>query len=190
MKSLERPMSPAPGRFVTWCLAAALAMTAVPAHAFELIPSLGITRSTDAGATEGKFFGGLALRTSILQFFKLEGGIQYRQDAVPGTEIEVRQWPLTASLWVTPIPLVYAGGGLGWYRTTYDYPQTLPIKDTTTQNLAVHLGGGVTIPVAPRLGLDLNGRYIFLQPDKTNPQVPTTFNPDFWSLGLGLVISF
>jgi hypothetical protein len=55
--------------------------------------------------------------------------------------------------------------------------------------MGVHLGGGVNLPIAPRLGLDLNGRYIFMQKED-DLQVPTTFNPDFWTLGLGLAISF
>ena len=30
-------------------------------------------------------------------------------------------WPITASLWFTPIPMLYAGGGVGWYQVTLNY---------------------------------------------------------------------
>ena len=46
------------------------------------------------------------------------------------------------------------------------------------------------LPIAPRPGLDLSGRYIFMQKDDNNLQVPTTFDPDFWTAGVGLAIKF
>ena len=158
------------------------------AQAIEVIPSLGYTKSTDTNAGDARAFGGLAVRAPLLPFLKVEGGIAYRQDSFAGGDVKVRQWPVTASLWAAPLPMVYAGGGVGWYRTTYDYASNLLIEDSTTEKVAVHLGGGVELPIAPRLGLDLNGRYIFMQKDKSNIQVPTTFNPDFWTVALGLAI--
>jgi opacity protein-like surface antigen len=160
------------------------------AQAVELIPSLGITKSTDTNAGDAKGFGGLALRTSLLSFLKLEGGVGYRQDSFAGGDIKVRQWPATASLWVSPFPILYGGAGVGWYRTTTDYRASLQIKDTTTKKMGVHLGGGMNVPIAPHLGLDLSGRYIFMKKDKASPLVPTTFNPDFWTTSLGLAIKF
>jgi len=181
--------------FATRALAGTLALALVTtsvgtARAIEIIPSLGITKSTDADAGDAKGFGGLAIRAGLLPFLKAEGGIGYRQDSFVGGDVKVRQWPVTASLWVAPLPMVYAGGGVGWYRTTLDYSSALPIEDSTTMKTGVHLGGGVSVPVAPRLGLDLNGRYIFMQKDKSTLAVPTTFNPDFWTLALGLAIKF
>jgi len=38
------------------------------------------------------------------------------------------------------------------------------------------------------MSLDLNGRYVFMQQDANNIQVPTSFNPDFWNLTVGLAI--
>jgi hypothetical protein len=161
------------------------------AHAFEVIPSLGMTKSTDTNAGDGKLFGGLAVRFPLLPFVKIEGGIAYRQDEILDSNIQIRQWPMTLSLWLTPAPLVYAGAGIGWYRTTLDFPSTTPLlKDSTSQKVGVHLGGGLVIPIAPRLGLDVHGRYIFMQADDTSPLVPSTFNPDFWTLGAGLAIKF
>jgi opacity protein-like surface antigen len=171
-------------------LATLAATSAGVARAVELIPSLGVTKSTDTNASDAKGYGGLALRVPILPFLKAEGGIGYRQDAFASGDLKVRQWPVTASLWFAPLPMVYAGGGVGWYRTTLDWNSSLPIKDSTTLKTGVHLGGGVQVPIAPQLGLDLNGRYIFLQRDKSTLEVPTTFNPDYWTLSLGLAIKF
>ena len=86
--------------------------------------------------------------------------------------------------------MLYAGGGLGWYQTTYDYASDVPIEDSTEMTMGIHLGGGLNVPIAPRLGLDLSGRYVFMQKSDQNLQLPTTFNPDFWSTSLGLAISF
>lgn len=158
------------------------------ARAVEIIPSLGVTKSTDENAGDAKAFGGLAARFSVLPFLKLEGGIGYRQDSFGGGDVTMRQWPMTASVWAAPLPMVYAGGGFGWYRTSFDYRNELPFESSTTLKTGVHLGGGVSVPVAPKLALDLNGRYIFMQKGNDPAQVPTTFDPDFWSLSLGLAI--
>jgi hypothetical protein len=175
-------------QFATVVVLAALTLIgARRAHAVELIPSLGVTKSADETADDAIAMGGLALRFPLLPFLKAEGAIGYRQDSYAEGSLKVRQWPLTTSLWLSPLPSLYAGGGLGWYRTTFDYSDNTLVADDTSMQMGVHLGGGVGLPLSPALGLDLNGRYIFMQADNDNVQVPTTFNPDFWSLSLGLV---
>jgi hypothetical protein len=172
---------------------AALLLSTLPlipatGRAMELIPSIGMTKSTDTSGGDSKFSGGLALRWPVLPFLKLEGGITYREDSFDDDALKLRQWPVTVSAWVFPFPMLYAGGGLGWYRSTYDYKDPL-LNDTTTDDIGIHLGGGVIVPLGPKLGLDLNGRYIFMQ--KNNDiQLPTTFDPDFWNASLGLAIRF
>lgn len=162
-----------------------------PAAASELIPSIGVTKSTDTHAGDAKAYAGLALRTSLLPILKGELGIAYRQDVFGMDDyLKVRQWPVTASLWLVPAPALYVGGGVGWYRTTLDYSNAIPIKDTTSDKLGVHLGGGVDFPLGPKLGLDLQGRYIFMKKDQETLTVPTTFNPDFWTVSAGLAIGF
>lgn len=170
-------------------LAALISVPADIARAVQLIPSVGYTKSTDSNAGSGKLYGGVALRAPLLPFLSAEGGIAYRDESFSNGDLTVRMWPVTASLWLTPVPMVYAGGGIGWYRTSYDYRSTLPVEDTTTSDIGLHLGGGLAIPLAPTLGLDLNGRYIFMQDDDV-VQLPTEFNPGFWSTSLGLAISF
>lgn len=170
--------------------AALASLAAVPSRALELVPSIGVTKSTDKNAGDANGFGGLALRVPLTPFLKAEAGIGYRQDSFAGGDLKVRQWPISASLWVSPFPVGYVGGGVGWYRTTLDWNSRLPIDDSTSQKLGVHLGGGATFPITPKLGLDLNGRYIFMKQDDGTLQVPTTFNPNFWNVAAGLAIKF
>jgi len=188
---IHRTTSAAATRLLIGTLLAASLMSASAgtSRAMQLIPSLGFTKATDTNADAGKFYGSVGLRASLLPFLAAEGGIGYRDDSFSNGDLKVRQWPVTASLWLTPIPVLYAGGGLGWYRTTYDYKSTLPYKDSTTDKVGVHLGGGLAIPVTPALGLDVNGRYIFMQKDNS-VVFPSKFNPDFWSTSVGLAIKF
>lgn len=188
---IHRAISTAATRFLigTLLLAILAALPAGISRAAQLIPSVGFTKSTDSSAGSGKVYGGVALRAPLLPFLSAEGGIAYRDESTSNGDLTVRMWPVTASLWLTPVPVLYAGGGLGWYRTSYDYRSALPFEDTTTNDVGVHLGGGLAIPLAPRLGLDLNGRYIFMQ-DDNKVQLPTEFNPGFWSTSVGLAISF
>ena len=170
-------------------LLSTLALIPTSSRALELIPSLGMTKSVDSNADAAAFSGGLALRAPVLPFLKLEGGITYREDSYYDQGLKVRQWPVTVSAWLTPFPMFYAGGGLGWYRTTYDYQAPLTQTDQTTDAIGVHLGGGVLIPLGAKMSLDGNGRYVFLQ--KNNDiELPTSFNPDFWTASVGLAIRF
>jgi len=158
-------------------------------HAFQLIPSIGFTKSTDSGAGDGNFSAGLAIRAPLGPMFAAEGGISYREEAFSGDAVRVRMWPVSASLWLTPASNLYAGGGLGWYRTTYDYRADVPVQDQTTSQIGLHMGGGLLLPISPQLGLDLHGRYVFMQAND-NVQLPTAFDPDFWNASLGLAIRF
>jgi hypothetical protein len=173
----------------TLLLVTLVSVSAGIGRAAQFIPAIGFSKATDTNAGDGQFFGSVALRAPLLPFLSAEGGIAYRQDSFANDDLKVRQWPVTASLWLTPLPMLYAGGGLGWYRTSYDYRSTLLFKDTTSDKIGVHLGGGLAVPVAPHLGLDLNGRYVFMAKDNS-VKFPTEFNPDFWNASLGLAIKF
>ena len=162
----------------------------VRAGGLEIIPSIGMSKGTDSNAGDAKFSGGLALRAPVLPFLKLEAGIAYRQASLTANnDVTLRVWPVTASAWPTPFPSVYMGGGVGWYRETIDYSAALPFADATTSKLGEHVGAGVLFPIGPKLGLDVSGRYVFMQKDN-DLHLPTTFNPDVWSASAGLAIKF
>ena len=163
-------------------------VTSRSAQAVEIIPSVGITKPATSSNERAQVSGGLALRGSFLPLLKSEVGIAYRREAL-NDNLHVRMWPVTASLWLQPIPALYAGGGVGWYHTTLDYAEALPLQDETRQEFGMHVGGGLRVPIASALALDLSGRYVFM--DSQQSQLPpTTWDPDFWTTTLGLAIHF
>jgi hypothetical protein len=170
------------------CLLGAILGHASVASSTELIPSVGLTRSVDSDKV--KLLYGVALRSYVIpRILKGEIAGQYCRQTLYGGDLKLRIWPVTASLYVAPISMLYAGAGVGWYHTTYDYDESLGFEDETRQEFGVHVGGGMQVPIVPSAALDLNGRYVFLQ-DQESKLIPDEFNPDFWSLTLGLAISF
>jgi hypothetical protein len=160
------------------------------AHAAEIIPSVGVSRSAD-GSSPAKFYTGVSLRSSIIPMVKADLGIAYRQDDVSNGLAKATTWPMTLSAWLAPVPLVYAGGGVGWYRTSYSFagvPGYTALAATNT-TFGTHVGGGISWPLVPMLSLDLNARYVMLEKSK-DAQVPSNYDPKFWSTSLGLGIKF
>ena len=159
------------------------------ARAAEIVPSVGFTRATD-GDGDLKMFAGLAVRGSVLPMVKSEIGIAYRNDPYMNGDLNVKMYPVTASLWLSPLPTFYLGGGVGFYHTTFDYKETVPVQDKTSQEFGTHLGGGLTIPILPAVAsLDLNARYVRLR-DKETPLSPGTVEQSFLSTALGVAIKF
>lgn len=169
------------------CLVGAALFVAPVPHALaaELIPSVGLTRSVDSNDTQSQI--GLALRGGLVPgVLDTELGVGYRKDRYSNGALEVTQVPVTASLLVTPIPSLHADAGVGWYDTRLDYKDPA-LPDETKQKFGVHVGGGFDIPLAPVVALDVTGRYVMLQKQDSR-LVPRTFNPDFWTLSLGLAV--
>lgn len=153
----------------------------------EIVPALGITKQVDGDETQ--MSGSLSLRGDLLPILMAEVGASYRSEDRFNDQLHLRQWPITASLYLRPARPVYAGAGVGLYHTTFDYDDALGIEDDTRQEFGVHVGGGFQIPLSPAVGLDLNGRYVMMQ-DQESRLVPENFDPDFWTTNLGLAIRF
>lgn len=188
-KPLDRTRRTGLGVLIVALLLAAFVLPLAPtrSYATEIIPSYGITKSKDSDDVKGMF--GLALRAALVRDLlqtEIAGG--YRTESRSNGAVDVRQWPITASLLLAPRDLFYVGAGVGWYNTTYDYESEL-IEDDTTQDFGVHLGGGLKIPLSPRVGADLGGRYVMLQ-DQESRLIPEKFNPSFWTLQAGLALKF
>ena len=170
-------------------LLAALLAGIQAARAAEIVPSVGLTRAT-SGDGDVKMFAGLAVRGSVLPLVQSEIMVAYRNDPYFSGDLNVRMWPVTASLWVSPLPTFYVGGGVGFYHTTYDYKNTLPFQDQTKEQFGTHVGGGVTIPLVPAVAsLDLNARYVHLN-DTDAPISPLAVKQSFVSTSLGVAIKF
>ena len=160
------------------------------AHAAEIIPAIGVSRTAD-GSGSAKFYTGVSLRASVLPMVKADLGIAYRQDDIANGFAKATTWPMTLSAWLAPVPLVYAGGGVGWYRTSYTFPglPAYAAAAATNTTFGTHVGGGISWPLVPMLSLDLNGRYVMLE-KSNNSQIPSNYDPKFWSMSLGLGIKF
>jgi hypothetical protein len=158
------------------------------ASAAEIIPSIGITKAVHDDDAQSKIYGGLAVRAPLLPALKVEVGAAYRTEERAAGALDVRMWPVTASLWLQPLPILYAGGGVGWYHTTLDYAAPLESQSHTTEQFGVHLGGGLEVPFGPA-ALDLNGRYVFMNTQRSQLP-PAQWDPDFWTTTLGLAIKF
>ena len=170
-------------------LAFALAAGIALAHAAEIIPSVGLSKSINGDDTNPS--AGLALRGQLAPMLATEVGVQYRSESRDNDLLRVKMWPITTSLWLTPIPALYAGAGVGWYNMSFQYSDAVvpPLENHTEQDFGVHVGGGVRVPVTPAAALDLNGRYVMLR-DQEDRLVPQHFDPDFWNMSLGLALHF
>ena len=161
------------------------------AHAVELVPSIGITRTSQDNA-DSKSYYGFAFRGNLLPMFKHESAIGYRSEEVTDPlgllTLKMTTVPITESIWFQPIPLVYAGAGVGFYFSSLTY-ENVPVPETQERKFGYHIGGGVNFPLAPMIAVDLQGRYVFMD------EVPTSLpqgnlDPDFWSTSVGIAIKF
>lgn len=158
------------------------------AHATEsfLIPSVGMTRAIH-GDNEVTPFGQLALRTRWSPLVSSEIGVGYRQDRYDDGALTVRTWPVQATLWLSPIPQVYAGAGVGMYNSSLDFRDDLGLRNRTTQRFGTHVGGGLAIPLTSGVGLDLNAKYVFLERQNVDF---FSFDPSHWTTSAGLAFRF
>jgi hypothetical protein len=164
-------------------------LTVAPVAAGEVIPSLGLTRTID-GDDDVKMYGGVALRAPLASALKAEVSVMYRNEERLGGDVDIRMWPVTGSLWVSPVPVFYLGGGVGWYNTTIDYADEIPLDSETSQDFGVHLGGGLAVPITSSVGVDLGGRYVFMEEVETEFEDLGNLDPDFWTTSLGLSLTF
>ncbi|HZE19416.1 MAG TPA: hypothetical protein VE402_04770 [Candidatus Angelobacter sp.] len=170
-------------------LAALVMCAAIKAQAAtEIIPSAGLTRGTDSDDTKAIY--GLALRTSAIpSLVDLELKGQYRNQMVLSGAAREHQWPVSASLWLTPLRALYAGAGVGWYHTTLDFQGPTAPPTETFEKFGVHAGGGLRVPFGSAAALDLNGRYVWME-NQESVSIPQKFDPDFWDMSLGLAFRF
>ena len=159
------------------------------ARAAEIVPSVGLTHAT-SGDGGYKPCAGLAMRGSVLPMVKAELGVAYRNDPYQNGNLNVRMWPVTTSLWLTPLPMFYFGGGAGLYHTTYDYKDGLGLQDETSSEFGTHLGGGLAFPIVPAIAsIELGGRYIHLR-EKGTLLAPGSIKQSYINTSLGVAIKF
>ena len=155
------------------------------ARAAEIVPSVSWSHpaGSDGKATTS---GGLALRNALLPMVKYEIGAGYSNQKLDDAGTRLRETPITASLWLAPMPTWYVGGGIGWYNSSLQHPSGSGLGDENTHPMGTHLGGGFMIPIVPAVAsLDLGGRYVFM--GKDTPPLPTG-KADSWSVSAGVAL--
>jgi hypothetical protein len=180
-------------RAVSGALALVLLLLTGPgaAHALQIVPSVGLSQNTDGGDNHVTL--ALALRQNLVPRVQAEIQVGHRSEesSFAGQSFTMRTIPVTASVWASPVPMLYAGGGVGLYVQAVEYENNLFPASNETQ-FGAHLGGGMRFPLAPAVGLDLHGRYVFLGDleEQSSLLSSAEFNPSFWSVSAGLAIGF
>lgn len=158
------------------------------AQAAQIVPSVGVSKISDAD--DSRFTMALALRQSLAPRVQAELQVAHRSEEMSfsGQNVTMRTIPLTASLWVSPVPMLYVGGGVGMYAQAVEFENNL-FPASNENDFGAHLGGGMKFSMTPMLGLDLQARYVFLG-DQTSSMSSGSFDPSFWSAAAGLIIGF
>lgn len=149
-------------------LAAALLADLANAQSDEDVPTrwggLGLggryAYVTNRESDESTHMGGGLLRARS-EFIGVEGAVDYRNEDLVG-EVDLKSWPVSASLLLYPLPPLYALAGLGWYNSTVDFPDDSLFEDQTDTELGYHFGVGVEAPIAPTVRLTGDVRWHFV----------------------------
>lgn len=156
---------------------------------FSLGPAGGYLRAR--GSDRGTWTGGVQARLH-LGIFAAEASVQVHENEYEHGDVHVTQYPVQLTAFLYPIPVgpvrPYILGGVGWYFTTIDYEGPFAsIPNRSEHIFGEHLGAGVEVFFSPRVSLDADVRYIFLNP--TDDQViHRDFN--YWQVTFGLNFFF
>jgi hypothetical protein len=126
-------------------------------------PHIGIQKSS--GSDKTNYLAGATLRLHLLPALGVEGDIGYRQEKYGNGALTLKQWPVTVTGLLYPLPFLYGGLGAGWYSTTLDYSDFYNqngVPDETVRKTGWHLAAGLEIPASPRVKIFGDVRYVFL----------------------------
>jgi len=132
------------------------------------------------------------VRAKLMPAIGVEGDIGYRQEKLGNDALTIRQWPVTVTGLLYPLPFLYGALGGGWYNTTFDYADVYNkagYADETTRKFGWHLGAGVELPASHSIKLFGDVRYVFL--DQKLKNLPDAVldgdNANFYSINAGLL---
>jgi opacity protein-like surface antigen len=165
---------------------AVLAFFTVPSQAVELENKagnwglhLGYAKTKDA--ENGNYMIGGHLELQPAPILGIQGAIDYRDtDDVrlssqgADDDLVIRTVPITVTgrlyLPMGPSFEPFAAAGAGWYHLRWDFSEALEeagIEDHTDTSFGWHLGAGARVAVSPRVSLYGEGRYVFLDPERS-----------------------
>src|SRR5262249_14241865 len=125
---------------------------------------------SDTGAES---FTGGHVRAWLSKRTALELSLDRRVQNNPTMSEEVKDYPLQASVLLSPVPSTFAPyvlGGLGWYTHTVEQTAGKQIIDsTTTRRVGTHAGFGVEMRFGHRAAFHADYRYTFLKFGGSDP---------------------
>lgn len=156
-------------------------------------PRLGYYKAVDAD--DGNFYGGLQTRLRLGRVIGFEGSVEYRAGQQYGFSdftVNTSFIPVTASfLLFVPVSehfAPYGVAGLGAYYTRYNYSDAasaLGFEDESHFNLGYHLGFGLEFPISQNVALNVDYRYLFLNPDQNQESFENAnFNGNVLTAGM------
>ncbi|MCX6832199.1 MAG: outer membrane beta-barrel protein [candidate division Zixibacteria bacterium] len=153
-------------------------------------PHLGIQKSQDA--EDASYLVGATLRLKLMPILGVEGDIGYRQEKYGSGALTVKNWPVTVTGLLYPLPIIYGGIGGGWYNSTLDYSDAYNqagFDDDTATKFGWHLVVGIELPASPSFSLFGDIRYVFL--DYKFKKLPGAVldgaKANFYSINVGLL---
>jgi len=153
-------------------------------------PHIGMQKSQDSDGSN--YLVGATVRARFMPAIGAEGDIGYRQEKLGNDALTIRQWPVTVTGLLYPLPFLYGGLGGGWYSTTFDYADVYNdagYHDDTSRDFGWHLAAGVEIPASSHFKVFGDIRYVFL--DQKLKDLPDAVldgdNANFYSINVGLL---
>jgi opacity protein-like surface antigen len=150
-------------------------------------PHLGIQKAKSAD--KANYLAGATMRLKLMPVLGVEGDIGYRQEKYGSGALTVKDWPVTVTGLLYPLPIIYGGIGAGWYNTTFHYAERYGISDETSHKSGWHLVAGIELPASPKVRLFGDVRFVFL--DYKFKELPDAVlngaKANFYSINLGLL---
>ena len=180
-------MTPLRALFLTLIAAVTLALAQPTLAQVGIGGRMGALHSNDADDTN--LYGGAQLRWRLGPILGLEGSIDYRREEFDHGAIEIRSYPVLVSALLYPIPLgplqPYAIGGVGWYFSRVEIKNG---PHDETNRFGAHVGAGLDLPIAPRVVLNGDVRWIFYDVDskKVREERLKDLNTDGWLATVGI----
>ncbi len=156
----------------------------------SLGPHLGIQKSP--GAENPNYLVGATMRLKLMSVLGAEGDIGYRQEKFGTDVMTVKQWPVTVTALLYPLPILYGGIGAGWYFTTLDYADRfnqIGYADETSTKTGWHLAAGIEFPPLSSVKVFGDVRWVFL--DYKFKELPEAVldgaDANFYSINVGVL---
>jgi opacity protein-like surface antigen len=126
-------------------------------------------------ADDATWFAGTAFRWRLSDPIALEASVDGHRDEFEHGDIEVFTIPVQASLLLYPLGNArlspYGIGGMGWYFTHINYEGALDDLDDDTDNrFGLHAGGGLDFALTPKITLNGDLRYVWLDKFETDDE--------------------